>query len=335
MIVHRKTYPMRLVTGLLLLMISSMTQAQEWPYATLSGKPPIIIAHRGASGYLPEHTLEAYGLAIELGADFIEPDLVMTRDGVLVARHDRYLSTTTDVAAHVEFAGRKKQQDGRMDWFVEDFTLAELKTLRARQPFPERDTRYDDQFEIPTFAEVIELVQRRSVEQGRGIGLYPETKSPGYFRSLGLDMAPVLAEQLRASGLDGAEALIFVQSFEPEILVRLNSMIDSSLIILLYPGNDGAANLDWRNYAEVIDGIGPSKALLVTADGTPSGLVEAAHQAGLAVHPWTHRADAVPDGFAGTEAELKALFALGIDGLFSDFSDIVLRQRALTRLQKY
>ena len=323
---------MRLFCGFVIWLIADMASAaQDWPYATLDGHAPIVIAHRGASGYLPEHTLEAYALAMELGADFIEPDLVITRDGVLVARHDAYLSNTTDIAERPEFAARRKTRDGRTDWFVEDFTLAEIKTLRAVQPYPGRDTRYDGRFEIPTFEEVIALVQAHNAANNRSIGLYPETKSPSYFRSIGLDMAPILVEQIRAAGLDGSNAPVFVQSFEPEILVRLNSMIDSPLILLLYPKRGGTPNLDWRVYAGMIDGIGPSKALLVTVDGKPSGLVEAAHQAGLAVHPWTHRADAVPEGVSSTQAELEMLLGLGIDGIFSDFPDQAHLARARSR----
>jgi len=172
---------------------------------------PIVIAHRGASGERPEHTIGAYALAIDQGADFIEPDLVSTSDGVLVARHENEISETTDVASHPEFADRKttKVIDGLSltGWFTEDFTLAELKTLRARERLPQlraANTTYDGTWDIPTLDEIITLVQRREKETGRRIGLYPETKHPGHFRKLGLPLEEPLVATLAKAGYDGA-----------------------------------------------------------------------------------------------------------------------------------
>jgi glycerophosphoryl diester phosphodiesterase len=192
---------------------------------------PLVIAHRGASGYRPEHTLAAYRLAIRMGADYVEPDLVSTKDGVLVARHENEISGTTDVAAHPEFASRKatKVIDGVAvtGWFTEDFTLAELKTLRAKERLPQvrpDNTRYDGQFEIPTLQEVIALVKRESGRTGRQIGIAPETKHPTYFASIGLSLEEPLVRTLRATGLDRPNAKVVIQSFETENLRRLNTM---------------------------------------------------------------------------------------------------------------
>src|SRR5215218_895570 len=188
-------------------------------------RTPIVIAHRGASGYRPEHTLASYELAIGLGADFIEPDLVSTKDGVLIARHENEISETTDVAARPEFAARKtvKRIDGRevADWFSEDFTLAEIKTLRARERLPFRDLSFDGRFEVPTFAEVLALARRKSAETGRTIGVYPETKHPSYFRSLGIPLEEPLLAELRDAGLP-----VYIQSFEVRNLQELRKVTD-------------------------------------------------------------------------------------------------------------
>ncbi|MCB2097690.1 MAG: glycerophosphodiester phosphodiesterase, partial [Parvularculaceae bacterium] len=200
-------------------------------WSTLDGNPPLVIAHRGASGYRPEHTLEAYALAIDMGADVVEPDLVFSKDGILVARHDRYLSTTTDVTDHPEFADRKRANDDpndepREDWWVEDFTLADLKTLRARQPFPGRSKEFDGLYEIPTFEEMLTLVAQKAKETGRPVGVYPETKHPGFYASKGYDFeAPLL------KSLDKFNAgPVFIQSFEPEILKRLKGKTGAKLV---------------------------------------------------------------------------------------------------------
>src|SRR5215213_9873854 len=182
---------------------------------------PLVIGHRGAAGYRPEHTLAGYELAARMGADYIEPDLVSTKDGVLVARHENDITATTDVADHPEFAGRRttKVIDGTSitGWFTEDFTLAELKTLRAKERIPAirpANTQYDGQFEIPTFQEVLDLRKELSKELGREIGVYPETKHPSYFRSIGLPLEPALVRTLTRNGLNRPNAPVFVQSFE-------------------------------------------------------------------------------------------------------------------------
>lgn len=304
---------------------------------TLDGKAPVIIAHRGASGYMPEHTLAAYALAIEMGADFIEPDLVITKDGHLIARHDNYLSTSTDIADHPEFADRKRDNPtfSRTDWWVEDFTLAEIKSLHARQPFPGRSAENDGLHEIPTFEEILWLVSESS-EVGRHIGIYPETKNPGYFRDLGLDFqAPLLAE-LEAHGLLGADQPVFIQSFEPWMLKELRQKTDTRLVMLVYskavddpdapPGEPNVALEEITGYA---DAVGPYKSLLIDDEGRDTGFVARAHKLGLLVHPWTLRSDDLEAPFASPEAEYAAYFALGVDGLFSDFSDQAVVARKL------
>lgn len=302
---------------------------------------PLVIAHRGASGYRPEHTLAAYELAIEMGADFIEPDLVITRDGVLIARHENDITGTTDVIDRPEFRSRRRTKwiDGRevTGWFAEDFTLAEIKTLRARERLEFRDRSFNGQFEIPTFEEVLDLARRHDV------GVYPETKLPSYFRSIGLPLEEPMVEALHAAGLRA----VFLQSFETGNLKLLKTMTDLPLIQLLDVGGqpwDLALAGDGRTYRELAapeglaeiaayaDGIGPNKRLIVPAgpDGLllpPTSLVDDAHRAGLQVHPWTFRSDPVflaPDYEGEAVREIDQFLALGVDGLFTDFPDLAI-----------
>lgn len=317
---------------------------------TLDGQPPIVIAHRGASGERPEHTLASYRLAIDLGADYIEPDLVLTKDGVLVARHENEISETTDVAAHPEFAGRKatKTIDGQQvtGWFTEDFTLAELKTLRARERLPKlRSTEYDGQFEIPTFEEILTLLA--DVNKGRKtpVGVYPETKHPGYFVSIGLPHEAPLLAMLDRFGYRGRAAHVFIQSFEVGNLMDLRAKSDLPLIQLM-DAEGGPADRPGTSYAVMTspeglkmiaayaDGIGPNKAMVIPRGalgrlGTPTSLVHDAHAAKLKVHPWTFRRENYflplgdkggvnPAGHGDLAGEIAAYLATGIDGLFSD-----------------
>jgi glycerophosphoryl diester phosphodiesterase len=270
------------------------------PNSFIRLRRPIVIGHRGASGYRPEHTLAAYELAIDLGADFIEPDLVSTKDGVLVARHENEISGTTDVANRPEFANRKKTKliDGVefTGWFTEDFTLAELKTLRAKERLPQfRSTAFDGLYQIPTLQEVINLAKRKSAQTGRQIGIYPETKHPTYHDSIGLSLEEPLVRILKANGYTKPSDPVFIQSFEIANLKELNRKINVRLVQLLGGKDERPYDLvvkgDRRTYGDLItpsglakistyaDGIGPFKQLIVPAetvdrngDGQPDDL---------------------------------------------------------------
>ena len=292
---------------------------------------PILIAHRGASGHRPEHTLEAYRLAVEMGADFIEPDLVSTKDGVLLARHENEIGATTDAAERFPDRKRSKVIDGQSiaGWFSEDFTLAEMQTLRARERLAFRSHAYDGKFPIATFDEVIELAQRLGAARGRPVGVYPETKHPTYFRSIGLPLEEKLVASLAKHGWNRGDAPVFIQSFEQENLRELHKKTPVPLIQLVsdakLASDEGLASM-----AAYAKGIGPEKRLVlpVNADGslgTPTGLVERAHRAGLLVHVWTLRADKefLPAAYKGdAAAEFREFKRLGVDGVFSDFPDI-------------
>ena len=293
---------------------------------------PLIIAHRGASGHRPEHTLEAYRLAVDMGADFIEPDLVATRDGVLIARHENEIGATTDVASRFPDRRQTRIIDGKTvsGWFSEDFTLAELRTLRARERLPFRSRAFDGQFAIPTFDEVLELAQRLGAERKRPVGVYPETKHPTYFRGIGLPLEEKLVASLAASGWNSRDAPVFIQSFEQENLRQLRQKTSVRLIQLV----SDARLLDdagLRAIAGYADGVGPEKRLVipVAADGSlqpHTDVVERAHRAGLLVHVWTLRADRefLPAGYRGdAAAEAREFQRLGVDGVFTDFPDIV------------
>ncbi len=311
--------------------------------------PPIVIAHRGASAERPEHTLSAYRLAIAQGADFIEPDLVSTKDHHLVARHENEISGTTDVAAHPEFAARKatKTIDGASvtGWFTEDFTLAELKTLRARERLPDirpANTAHDGEDAIPTLEEIIALARAATAETGRPVGIYPETKHPSYFRALNLPLEPVLLAALKKAGWTRADSPVFIQSFEVGNLKMLHGQTGVRLIQLIDDGTsaDGASYdamvtpAGLKAIAAYASGIGPNRDRIIprAADGTlgqPTRLVADAHDAGLQVHPWTFRPEnhflakafrrgSKPSDRGDLEGEIRTYLETGIDGLFCD-----------------
>lgn len=307
---------------------SSSEQPVMWN--TRTGVQPAVIAHRGASGDLPEHTLEAYALAIEQGADVIEPDLVVTADGVLVARHDAYLSTTTNVADHPGFADRQREFGGRMDWWVSDFTLEELRTLRAVQPQPDRDQSFNGLYNIPTFEEILTLVDAAEAECGCTIGLEPEVKHPAEFAAAGLDPLPLLNQALLDHDLFSEDAPIAVQSFDAGFLIRMNAVAPVRLA-MLYSAPDEPGG-DMNGYpldvvAQFADALGANKALLLGPDGTSTGLLEEAHALGLDVHVWTVRDDRDPLVGGTVEDELRALYTLGVDAVFTDFPATAVRVR--------
>jgi glycerophosphoryl diester phosphodiesterase len=369
-------------------MSSPMGKNAGAKFPTLDGGMPLVIAHRGASGYLPEHTLAAYKKAIDMGADFIEPDLVVTKDGILVARHEPNITATTDVASHPEFAARKttRKVDGidETGWFVTDFTLVELKTLRAKQAMGERDQSFNGQFEIPTFQEILELLKAEKARTGRTVGVYPETKHPTYHVQAGLQIEPRLLAMLNQYGLNKKDSAVIIQSFEVNNLkelrkltpVRLVQLIDgddvdsAGKVTLAAPSErpyDFVINKDKRNFADMLtpeglkeiktyaDGIGPWKPYLASGahtmgtDGKPKDLngdgkindsdrvglvatsvVKDAHAAGLFVHAFTFRDEPrrlYADYKGDPKAEYLAFYKLGVDGLFSDFSDTAVAAR--------
>ena len=291
---------------------------------------PLIIGHRGASGHRPEHTLEAYRLAAEMGADYIEPDLVSTKDGVLIARHENEIGATTDAADRFPDRRRTKTIDGQSHtgWFSEDFTLAEIKMLRAKERLAFRSREFDGRFSVATFDEVIELAQKLGRELGRPIGVYPETKHPTYFRSIRLPLEEKLLASLDKHGWNSREAPVFIQSFESANLKALRAQTKVRLIQLSSSGEAFSAD-GLKTIAAYADGIGPEKRLIlpVGADGAllpPTDLVQRAHAANLLVHAWTVRSDTefLPAGYQGrVESEFERLREAGVDGVFTDFPD--------------
>ncbi len=332
----------------------------------------LVIGHRGASALRPEHTLASYQKAIDDGADIIEPDLVSTRDGVLVARHENDISGTTNVAEQPQFADRKRIKviDGERieGWFTEDFTLEELKTLRARERIPALrpyNAKLNDQFEVPTFDDILKLVEQAAAKRGSAIGIYPELKHPSYFRSIGLPLEEKLAATLQGNTY-ARHAPIYVQSFEVTSLRTMKRLLGASMpnvkIVQLIatprgrPADWGLAG-DSRTYASMLtplglrevatyaNGIGPEKSLVIARDAqgglaAPTVLVSNAHAAGLVVHPYTFRPE---NGFlpkalrapgndatrnpAGMVREVQAFLAAGVDGFFTD--DPALGRRAV------
>ncbi|OYW50152.1 MAG: glycerophosphodiester phosphodiesterase [Novosphingobium sp. 28-62-57] len=307
----------------------------------------ILIAHRGASGERPEHTLAAYERAIDAGADFIEPDLVPTKDGVLVARHENEISGTTDVADHPEFASRRKTVtiDGETltGWFTEDFTLAELRTLRARERLPQvrpANTRFDGLSQVPTFAEVLTLVRAKEAETGRRIGIYPELKHPAWFAAQGFDTAAMLLPMLDKAGYRTAQDPVFIQSFEAGPLERLRPLTKVRLVQLMASAGgppdragatfaDMASNAGLKKLARSVDAIGVEASMALGADGKPTPLIADAHAAGLKVHVWTLRCENVflppalqvgsdPNAKGDCAKAWKLLAAAGVDGVFTD-----------------
>lgn len=298
------------------------------PEVGASEDQPIVIAHRGASGYRPEHTLMAYKVGIEQGADYVEPDLVLTKDGHLVARHDVYLSSTTDVADHPEFADRKRTLFGKEDWFVFDFSLAELKSLKAKQPWSSRGTMFDGIEAISTIDEIIDFV---AAERGdRNVGLYIEMKHPSEFKAMGLD--PTEALLTAFSKIENLGIPLYFQCFDGEYLKALAPRTPVPLIWLIEGAENpttGRYELDvpLDRYSGGIAGVGLYKALVLDANGRDNGVVAAAHNLGLKVHLWTIRNDRVAAGYDNVRSELKALWSLDVDGVFADFPDTAVQSR--------
>ena len=353
---------------------------------TLDGKPALVVAHRGAGGYLPEETVEAYAMAIDLGADAIEPDVIATKDGVLIARHDPNLAYSTDVAQHAEFASRKRSVsvDGEMQegWFASDFTLAEIKTLGGISTDAERPQQFNGKYKIATIQEVVDMIKK----SGRSIAMYPETKNPTYHRQIGLPLEDRLLDLLTAAGWNSRSAPVYIQSFEPGSLKYMRSKGSTVKMVQLIDADDvdlktGALTYaapydrpyDWalsgdkRLFSDMVtpaglaeiktyaDGIGPWKRYIVSVKGklgsdgklvdvngdgkineadtntrAATSLIADAHKAGLVVHPYTFRNEKrrlALDYKGDPKLEYKQFFALGVDGLFSDFADTALTAR--------
>ena len=305
---------------------------------------PIVIAHRGASGERPEHTRSAYELAIDQRCDYVEPDLVFSKDGVLIVRHENEIGATTDILGRPEFADRRttKTVDGaRVEgWFAEDFTLAELKTLRCRERLPDlrpQNTRYDTLDDILTLEDLIDLVRDGGARRGRPVGLYIEMKHPSYFETLGLSMPHALSRVLREHGLDGDNAAVIVECFEPSAVKAIRTLIGARCGQLIAaegaPADDGPAYAEMltpdglRAIAAYADAIGVEKSLV-----TPSLCAEA-HAAGLQVHAWTYRPENLflppayrygkaPEDYGDLEGELADAIANGVDGVFCDLPGV-------------
>jgi glycerophosphoryl diester phosphodiesterase len=353
------TAPRSLLAGLAVAAaLSGVAAAQPFP-------APLIIGHRGAAGERPEHTLTGYRLAVTQGADFIEPDLVMTRDGVLIDRHENEIGATTDVAAHPEFAARKatKTIDGRQvtGWFSEDFTLAEIKTLRARERLPDlrrANSAYDGKDQVLTFQEVIDIARAEGAKAHRTVGIYAELKHPTYFVRAGLPMEEALVKVVKANGLDRRDAPFYFQCFELTPLRTVRGMMNVKTVFLMDAAGapaDLVAAGDARTYADLarpaqlaamarfVDGIGPSTDLIVPRDAKgaslpPTTLVADAHAAGIVVHPFTFRAEnyflplelrraeagkpAEPAAYGDLHSQLLQYFRLGVDGVFTDFPNL-------------
>ena len=360
------------------------------PFLTLNGAQPLVIGHRGSAGYLPDHTLEGYKLAIQNGADFIEPDLVATKDGELIARHEPNITATTDVASRSEFASRKTTRlvDGASEtgWFATDFTLAEIKTLRAIQPLSDRDQSVNGKYLIPTLREVLDLAKTEGAKAGRVVGVYPETKHPTYHVDANLKLEDRLLTILNDYGYTKKDSPVIIQSFEvsnlqylrPKTQVRLVQLVDGDD----YDFKTGKVTFaapfdrpyDWTRagktdlfdsmltpagLAEIkkyADGVGPWKPYIVPVKGSfdaagkmldvngdgavnymdttsqpATSLIADAHKLGLMVHSWTFRNEPKRLAFdykGDPKAEYLQFYRLGIDGLFSDFTDTAVAARA-------
>lgn len=300
----------------------------RWP--TLSGTPPRIIAHRGASGYRPEHTLDAYALAAQQGADAIEPDVVASRDGVLYARHDLGLRRSTDIASRPEFALRAREIAGQRDWWIGDFDAVEVDALRAVQPFTGRSDAWDGHFVVPRLGWVLDLARELGAQRGTPLIVDIEFKQPDYFGALGIDVLDAVCRELGQRGASGVHAPVWLECFDHAFLHRAFERLGNPCFALVenLPEEFAARDASLRALATWARGVAPAKHLLWDRAGNDNGLVDAAHALGLQIHAWTFRDDRPPAPFASIRAELFAAFALGVDALFCDFPDTAVAARA-------
>jgi glycerophosphoryl diester phosphodiesterase len=366
---RRRTAALLGAAAVMLPLLTVAAPATAAPAAPAQAAPrkaaPIVLGHRGASGYRPEHTLASYELAVQMGADYIEPDLVPTKDGQLVARHENEIGGTTDVGSRPEFAGRKatKTIDGRpvTGWFTEDFTLAELKTLRAVERLPalrKNNTIYNGRYQVPTLQEVIDLAKRLGRQHHRRVGIFPETKHPTYFRSIGLPLEATVVTTLKRNGLDHPDGRAIVQSFEPTSLRMLDKALRVPALQAISTSgapydtvangrgptfNDMVTPAGLKEIGTYAEWIGPEKNRVIPrkADGslgTPAPLVKDAHAAGLKVSPYTFRNEneflptdlrngTAPGDYGQILKEYDIFYRTGIDGLFSDNPDTAIVAR--------
>ncbi len=290
---------------------------------------PIVIAHRGASGYLPEHTLPAVSLAYGMGADFIEQDLVLTKDSVPVVLHDIHIDTVTDVRR--QFPERARS-DGR--YYALDFTLAELKTLRVSERvdaktgkpvFPKRFPQGKSVFRIPTLEEELELIAGLNATTKRTVGIYPEIKNPAWHREQQYDISSIVVKVLGKHGFTERSDACYLQCFDQSELIRIRRDMGVKLKLIQLLGSKPARLLTKSGLAEIAtyaDGIGPSLGTVLSKDGSPTELIGWAHEQGLLVHPYTFRLDGL-NGFSSGKSLLEAVFDRGhADGLFTDFPHV-------------
>ncbi|MFD9950521.1 glycerophosphodiester phosphodiesterase [Nonomuraea sp. NPDC059023] len=360
---------MRKIAATTLAVLTPFTGAEASAATAADHRPErsqvVVIGHRGSAGHRPEHTQGSYELAVAMGADWIEPDLVPTKDHVLVVRHENEISGTTDVSARPEFAGRRttKVVDGRnvTGWFTEDFTLAELKTLRAVERLPavrQRNTVYNGYYQVMTFQEVLDLAKKLSKRYDREVGVFPETKHPTYFRSIGLPLEEKLIETVRRNGLNRPRGPVVVQSFEPSSLKRVAGALRVPLWQALgttgQPYDLKAAG-DPTTYADMMkpeglakiagyaQWIGPDKSSAIPLNpdgstGAPTSLVSDAHKAGLKIGVYTFRSEnqylplqlrrgSVPTEHGDALAEYRAHIELGVDAFVTDYPDTAVLAR--------
>lgn len=315
----------------------------------------LVIGHRGACGYRPEHTLASYETAIEMGADFIEPDLVSTKDGILIARHENEISSTTDVAQKFPQKKKNKVIDGKSidGWFTEDFSLKEIKTLRAKERLEFRNHTYDGEYQVLTFQEIIDFIKKKEKEKNRTIGIYPELKHSTYFASIGLPLERKFVDTLNKNGYTDRTSPVIIQSFEVGNLKALSKLTKVRLLQLLDEPQehpyDFVVNGDPRTYGDLTRpenlkeiatyayAIGPYKRMIVPQNpdktlATPTTLIHDAHKLGLLVHTYTFRNEEhylAPDYKGDPIAEYLQFYKLGIDGIFSDFTDTALKAKTL------
>lgn len=314
----------------LIVLSGCSSSLDAYPWRTLDGSPPIIIAHRGDSGNYPEHTLLAYESAIQLKADYIEPDVVLTKDGVAVCRHDLFLSTTTYIQTNPAFTERKRKAFGQEDWFVFDLNLSEIKSLRADQPVRTRNPADKARLHVPCLSEVFELVNRAHHDHGAGTGLYIEIKKPAEHRKLGLDPSLAVVDMIEQFSDVADCPPIILQCFDHAEAERLAALVEHPVVWLT------ADPIDFDKLPEGIAGLGLEKKLIEIVDGR-SELIEEAHRRGLFVHAWTFRNDQVEGtGFEDGQTEIEAYLEAGVDGVFTDYpqTGVAARQAVFDRWQK-